>query len=888
MLTTHQLVYRFEGFELRPGRELLRDGSPVAIGGTALELLRLLVAARGGLVTKDELFAALWSDVVVVENTLHQHAAALRKALGERAGLIATVPRRGYRFAGTVEEAMVDSGPAADALGPPPVLPSPLTPLIGRAAEVATVEGLLRAGRCVTLLGPGGIGKTRLAVEIAQRRRAAGDAAVHLVELASLAEGGHVAATIAASLGLSGPSGVPPPTRIRHALREAPALLVVDNCEHLIEATAALLRELLEACPSLRILATSQRPLGIPGEQRVQVPMLGLPPAGTSDTSLLAASSAVRLLLARVGDCDPRLAFDATDLQTAAELCRQLDGNALAIELAAVRVATLGLAAVSGGLADRFELLAGPQRGSLPKHQTLHSLIDWSHDLLSDGQRAVFRRVSVFSGGWTIESAKAVVGDATAPGAEVGRRLAELVEWSLVGRDASTQSPRFRMLETQRAYAREKLRASGEEARLADAHARHLCSLFETGYGEWDSTPDEVWIARFGPERDNLTTALRTAIDARDPALATRLVGASMWLWRAAGAIHEFQQILEEPLLHSLPERPDPPTARLLLARAYALHATSSDSQRIKEAAERAVAAFADTPDRLGAANAMLCLASAFAQLGDTAAHRACLARVEAVLAGQRSGKTFAWYCGSHAWAAQLAGEPHEALAWAIRSRAAYRGSGGWHGETRAMLHIADLKLALGDVEGAITIGNESVERLRDGSHRVDLGRALANLGAAWFARGELAVARSCWAQALEELQGLDFTYWVFDHIALLAIAEARDDVAARLLGYAEAGYARLNKGRRVQNEQRSRQRALDHLASRYSAEALAILMLEGASASEEEAIAAALPARPDPPPVRRPLIPPARARPAGTHRPRRSRAANRSGPTRRRGPPRD
>jgi predicted ATPase/DNA-binding winged helix-turn-helix (wHTH) protein len=841
VLTTHHLVYRFDGFELRPGRQLLRDGSPIPIGSTALELLRLLVTARGNLVTKDELFEALWSDVVVVENTLYQHIGALRKALGERGELIVTVPRRGYRFAGTVEEAMVDSGPAAEQLGRPPAIPSPLTPLIGRDDEVTAVERLLRASRCVTLLGPGGIGKTRLALEIAQRRRAADDPAVYLAELASLADGAHVAAAIAASLGLSGPTGVPPPIRIRHALREAPALLVVDNCEHLIDATAALLRELLEACPALRILTTSQRPLGLPGEQRFQVPMLGLPPPGTSNPSLLAASSAVRLLLARVGDCDPRLAFDADALQNAAELCRQLDGNALAIELAAVRVATLGLAAVSGGLADRFRLLAGPQRGALPKHQTLHSLIDWSHDLLTAEQRAVFRRVSVFSGGWTIESARAVVGEPTDLRGDTARQLAELVEWSLVGRDDSLQSPRFRMLETQRAYAREKLRASGEEARYADAHARHLCALFEAGHAEWDSTPDDAWIARYGPERDNLTTALRTAIDAHDPALAIRLVGASMWLWRATGAIHEFLRILEEPLLSTDPSPPDAFAARLLLAQAYALHATSTDSQRIKEAAERAVAAFAGTPELLGAANSMLCLASAFAQLGDTASHRGCLARVEAVLAGRKSGKTFAWFCGSHAWAAQLAGEPREALAWAIRSRAAYRGSGGWHGETRAMLHIADLKLAVGDVEGSIAIGNESVERLRGGSHRVDFGRALANLGAAWFARGELAVARDCWARALDELRGLDFTYWVFDHVALLAIAEGRDECAARLVGYADAGYARLNKGRRVQNEQRARMRAMAHLESRYEGEALSTLMLEGASASEEEVIAAAL-----------------------------------------------
>jgi len=399
------------------------------------------------------------------------------------------------------------------------------------------------------------------------------------------------------------------------------------------------------------------------------------------------------------------------------------------------------------------------------------------------------------------------------------------------------------MLDTQRAYALDQLAASGEQATYAQRHARHVCALFEAGYAEWDATPDDAWIARYAPERDNLRAALRTAFDRPDPALAARLAGASLWLWRTTGSVGELQQVLDEPALPaSAPVAGDPVAARLLLARAYALHAISSDSERIRTAASRAVAAFERTPgDALGAANALLCLASAYAQLGDTASHRDCLRRVEAALAGSRRGKTFAWFCGSHAWAAQLAGEPRDALAWAIRSRAAYRDSGGWHGETRALLHIADLKLAVGDVEGAIAIGTESVERLHGGTHRGDLGRALANLGTAWFARSAPDAARDCWAQALHELRGLDFSYWVFDPIALLAIAEGRDAHAARLVGYADAGYARFGKGKRVQNEQRARLLAMAHLEARFRRDELATLLLEGAHASEEEAIGWAL-----------------------------------------------
>jgi predicted ATPase/DNA-binding winged helix-turn-helix (wHTH) protein/tetratricopeptide (TPR) repeat protein len=841
VVAARHTAYRFDGFELRPGRQLLRDGNPIPIGSTALELLCLLVKARGDLVSKDELFEAVWSGVVVVENTLHQHIRALRKALGDQDELIITVARRGYRFTGAVQEVTLDSWEASDELGRPPALPAPLTALIGREDELVTIELLLQSHRCVTLLGPGGVGKTRLALEIAQRRLDGRKEDVFLAELAAITDGDDIAGAIATAVGLSGPSGTPLLARIRHALRDTAALLVVDNCEHLIDATAAVARDLLQSCPSLQVVATSQRPLCISGEQRLQVPALGLPPPATSAPSLLAASPAVRLLLARVGDCGSRLAFDGDALKDAAELCRQLDGNALAIELAAVRVAALGLAATCAGLADRLQLLAGGRRDVLPKHQTLNSLIDWSHDLLTAEQQATFRRLSVFSGGWTVESAREIVGDAVEDRTDMGSRLAELVEWSLIARETSTRSPRFRMLETQRIYAKGKLRASGEEARHATAHAQYMCKVFEASYADWDTTPDDQWIARYGPERDNLRAAIRTATESHDPALAARLIGSSIWLWRVAGATQEFHQVLADPILRSVSTSSNVPAARTLLASAYALHATSTDSQRIKAAAELAMGAFEGMDDTLGAANAALCLASAFAQLGDTASHKACLAHVEAVLGAQRNGKTFGWFCGSHAWAAQLAGDPREALEWAIRSRAAYRDSGGWHGETRAMLHIADLKLAVGDLEGAIVVGNESVQRLKGGLHRDDFGRALANLGAAWFARGELVLARDCWSRALAELRGLDFTYWVFDHIALLAIAEGRDRCAAQLIGYADAGYARLQKGRRVQNEQRSHTRAMAYLESKYGNDDLATTMFEGANASEVDVIAMAM-----------------------------------------------
>jgi len=831
-------AFRFGGFELHPGRQLLRDGVPVPLGRIAIDLLGALVQAHGRLVSKEELFDAAWSDVVVVENALHQHMRALRQALGDQAGLIVTVARAGYCFAGDCEEVSLESAAAGESDEGPP-LPAALAPLIGREDELQAIEGLLGERRCVTLLGPGGVGKTRLALEVARRWADRTTSKAHWVELAATADAASVAGAVAAAFGLAGPSSVPPLARIRHALREARALLVLDNCEHLVEACAAAIHELLQTAPGLKILATSQRPLGVAGEHRVRLAMLGLPPPGTVDPELLAAAPAVRLLMARLGDCSSQLTFDDEDLRSAAELCRKLDGNALAIELAAARVAALGLAATHSALAGRFDLLAAGPRDVLPKHRSLDAMIDWSHALLSAEQALVFRRLGVFAGGWTMASAIAMLDsvglhDLT----EVASRLSELVECSMIVSEGSAQSPRFRMLEAQRFYALEKLQAHGEHERCASEHAAHVAALFEASYLGWDSAPDAAWIAGYGPERDNLRAAIRFAAAASDATLLARLVGSSIWLWRAIGAMHELRQLLQHPLLQAT--APAASQARLKLALAYSLHATSSESSSVQSAAAQAVTAFEGVDDVIGAANSLLCLASAFAQLGSTAMHQACLDRIDAVLREHRSGKAYAWYCGSHAWAAQLGGNVRAALSWASRSRAAYRDCHARHGETRAMLHLADLRLAAGEVERAIAMGQECVGRLQGDLHREDLGRALANLGAAWFARGDLDQARSCWARALDELRRLDFSYWVFDHIALLAIAEGRDDDAAQMLGYAEAGYIRFRKGRRVQNEQRAHDQALAHLEARHSAEELAMWLTAGATASEDAVIALA------------------------------------------------
>ena len=424
-------------------------------------------------------------------------------------------------------------------------LPAQLTSFLGREADLAAVRTALAESRLVTLTGPGGAGKTRLALESAAR---SDSAQVSLVELAAVTSPADVPTVVLTALRLREPAVSQRPTALPHPAAEAterivtalgnrPLLLVLDNCEHLVHAAATLAARLLAGCPGLRILATSREPLGITGEQLHPVPPLGLPPDPQRDASLTLDRAlefpAVRLFAVRGAAVRPGYRPDGPELPAVLRICRALDGQPLAIELAAARLRTLSAEQIDRRLSRRFQLLTGGSRTALPRHRTLRAVVDWSWELLEKPERALLACMSVFAGGASLEAVEQVCATGELPTDDILDVLSSLVDKSLVVR---TPGGRYRLLETIRVYAAERLEAAGATTAARDAHAGYFLALAEEGEPNLYTGAQTVWFARFLAEHDNLLGALRHAVDSGAAATALRMVAALGWyLWRRGG-----------------------------------------------------------------------------------------------------------------------------------------------------------------------------------------------------------------------------------------------------------------------------------------------------------------------------------------------------------------
>ncbi|MDX3108106.1 BTAD domain-containing putative transcriptional regulator [Nonomuraea angiospora] len=441
-------------------------------------------------------------------------------------------------------------------------LPAPATALVGRSDSVPEVRALIAASRLVTLTGPGGVGKTRLAVEVASGLTGSHPDGAWLVELAaqtSATTADELAEVVAATLGVrddTGRSGPSPRTlfdRLSDALRTQRLLLVLDNCEHIIEAAAGLAQALLRNAPGVRILATSQEPLNIPGEQVWPVPPLELP-ADTADQAVLRASAAVRLFLDRAAAASPGFALTDGNARAIASICRRLDGIPLALELASTRVRVLGVGELAERLDDRFRLLTGGHRGAPARQRTLRAMIDWSWELLTAAEQAVLRRLAIHSDGCTLQAAEAVCTGAGVKPAEVLDLLTRLVDRSLVLVAHEADGTRYRLLESVSAYLLERLRET-EYARVRHAHASYYAAFAERADSLLRGADQRYWLRRLDAETANLRGALDSAAADSDGPLMRRLVHALAWYWFLRGRLTEAKRYLALAL--ALPE--DPP-----------------------------------------------------------------------------------------------------------------------------------------------------------------------------------------------------------------------------------------------------------------------------------------------------------------------------------------
>ncbi|MFI9203463.1 BTAD domain-containing putative transcriptional regulator [Streptomyces sp. NPDC053048] len=506
----------------------------------------------------------------------------LRTRLAEELGLDPAPELAALHRAMLAQDPALDPSPALPATGRPRTnLPVPVTELIGRDQAVEEIRGLFGSARLVTLTGSGGVGKTRLALETATRLADAHPDGAWLVELAALDphDGpSAVDALTGAVLTVLGiredtapgilPGGAPvtPLDRLTDALRTKQLLLVLDNCEHVIEHAAHLAAALLRGAPGLHILTTSQEPLALPGEVLWTVPPLQLPdPAAGTEPAVLERASAVRLFVARAAAAAPGFTLHAGNAAAVAAVCRRLDGIPLALELAATRVRALGVHLLLGRLDDRFRLLAAGHRGAPPRQQTLRAMIDWSWELLTEPERTVLRRMAVQAEGCTLDAAEAVCAGDCVQSEDVLGLLARLVDRSLVVVVEGPDGPRYRLLESVAAYCLERLQAGGEADAVRRRHQLYYTELAERAEPLLRGRGQRQWLERLDLETANL----RTALDDGDSCLALRLASALTWYWILRGRLGEARRALESAL--ACPAGPYPEQAAVR-ARATALH----------------------------------------------------------------------------------------------------------------------------------------------------------------------------------------------------------------------------------------------------------------------------------------------------------------------------
>ncbi len=578
-------VIGFGRFQLFPARQLLLEGNrPVRLGSRALEILIVLAERAGEVVNKEDLIARVWPDTNVEEGNLRVHIAALRRTLGDGvdgARYLTNIPGRGYCFVAQVgvSEVQLGSGARAPALEqrrrPPP---RPMR-TIGRDELIQALGGEIRRERLLTIVGPGGIGKTTVALNVANDVAAAFAGGVVFIDFAQVRDVGLAVSAVASALGLSLPAGEPIAAVAAH-LGDSRTLLIFDCCEHVADAVAELVEGLLQETPGVHVLATSREPLRTSTERVRRLEPLPVPPAPTAaDSSQALSFPAVQLFVEHVAASDDSFEFTDADAAIVADICRKADGVPLAVELAAGRVAAFGLKGVAALLDDRLRLLTGGRRTALPRHQTLAATMDWSYEALPADEQALLRNLSVFSGPFELDAVRPVAVDPGEAGSDVVEGLANLVAKSLVAVDIAGAAASYRLLDTTRAYARAKLELHQSVDQAASRHARYYRDLLETAAARSEGRSGPEWRERYGHEIDNIRSALDWAFSPTgDAEIAVALTTASIPLWSELLLMDECLARVEQALAASSAQPAQDQGLRLLAARANALVQTHGAS----------------------------------------------------------------------------------------------------------------------------------------------------------------------------------------------------------------------------------------------------------------------------------------------------------------------
>jgi predicted ATPase/DNA-binding winged helix-turn-helix (wHTH) protein len=772
------LVYVCEQWEIDLGRRELRSrGIPVPLGGRAFEVVTVLVQSASEFVTKDHLMEQVWPGVTVGEGTIHVHISAVRKALGPDRSLLKTASGRGYRLLGswTLQQREGIAAPVYSPRtsgAPANNFPPLITRLIGRTAACQSVRDLVSAYRVVTLTGPGGIGKTSLAIKAVRYLLPDFEDGGWIVELASLSDPGLVPSTVAGALGLK-LAGEISAESVARAVGRRHLLLVLDNCEHVIDAAANLAETLTRLCPRTTIVATSREVLRIDGESVYRVPPLEVPAPGQAAPDYIMQYSAVELFVARTKALNAGFSPQAEDLASIAAICRHLDGIPLAIELAAASAAALGIAQVSAGLRDRFALLTRGRRTALPRQRTLRATLDWSYELLPETEQRLLRRLAVFAGGFTVDAAAAVMADTGLDAAMVADCIANLVTKSLIALDPTPGVTRWTLLETIRAYALQKLAESGESDDAQRRHAAFFRDFFApatSGSGSGSSTGD---MARQVREIDNVRAALDWSFSpAGDQAIGVDLTAAYAPVWQHLSLMIECRERCERALLGLEPQANANMRLRMELQMdlAAAIFITMGPPEQAKALLTKALETADALNDLNAQARALSTLISIYASRGEYGRAQTAAERIEQIarrigdpihlrFAYQQRGTTLHW-----------GGRPREAQQYlervlrfpaapGDRQGAIYHNPND-HAVARAMLARALWMQGL--TEQALKEARLSLEELQGTDHPLQLCRTLYQ-GICRIATmtGDFATADREIARLIEVATGFNAHVWV-------------------------------------------------------------------------------------------------------------------------------
>ncbi len=712
-------------------------------------------------------------------------------------------------------------------------LPRQLSSFVGREAVLQELGALVASSPLVTIVGAGGVGKTRAAIQAgAELLDGSGDG-VWLAELAPISEPALVATVIAEALSVRESPNHPLLETLVAYLKKKRLLLILDNCEHVIDEARRVVAAILHACPEVRILATSREALNVAGEEIYRMPSLEVP-------------SAIRLFADRAISADKRFNLSDENAADVAEICRRLDGIPLAIELASARVKVLSPRQLALMLDERFRLLTGGDRAALPRQQTMRALIDWSYDLLTGEEQALFRRLSIFAGSFTLESAGAVCKDDSGDELAVFERLASLVDKSLVHTEAIANGTRYRLLESTRQYAREKLLERGEQDAVARAHGAAYLALAEQLEAAYDTTPDRVWHAQAEPEMENWRAVLTWALTYRsDVLMGQRLAGALRPAWVYLGPA-EGRTWVMRALEQADAEAPPAVVAKLDFSDAL-LNSVLVQHRATHVAAERARVRYEQLDDVRGIAETQRLAGFILVALGQVSEGEALLH--EALASSRRLGvrRLTSFALQNLAVARSSAGDVAQARALYGEALAISKSLGAERSAANVALNLGEAEFQAGDAERALQLADEALAGYGALNDTNSCATALSNMVAylVTLDRSDEARARAREALELARVAQLDVSVaFALQHFVGVAVLRAADAEAwaraARLLGYVEARLLELDAAREY-TEQQGYDKMLVALRASLGEERLAALMDEGRTWTEEHAVTEAM-----------------------------------------------